>query len=119
MVLACSGGSNVGQMANEAALMLDRMGRGEMSCAAALAAKSPSVVQMAETAQVRVAIDGCKQQCVRKMLETSGYSVDVHVVVEEITVDKSHDFTPDQISVDRVVSRAVTQIKSFQANANV
>jgi len=45
LILACSGGSNVGQITNQAALELTREGRGRMFCLAGLGADIPGIIK--------------------------------------------------------------------------
>lgn len=101
MLLACSGGSNVGQVANDAAKALDQLGQGKMYCAVGVAAKLPSFVRAAKEADKRVAIDGCSVGCVNKALEGAGLSADVHVIVTDLGIEKGHHFnyTQDEVAM--------------------
>ena len=99
MILACSGGSNVGQIANEAAKALDQLGQGSMSCAIGVGARLPKFVAAAEQAFC-VALDGCATGCVRQALENAGVTPGAHLVVTELGIEKAHnfDFTRDQVA---------------------
>lgn len=59
MILACSGGSNVGQLSNQAAIELTREGFGKMFCLAGIGGKLGGFVQSAKDVENMVAIDGC------------------------------------------------------------
>ena len=48
MILACSGGSNVGQLSNEAAVELTREGFGKMFCLAGIGGHLSGFVQSAK-----------------------------------------------------------------------
>lgn len=106
MLLACSGGSNVGQIANDAAKALDRLGRGKMFCAVGVAGQleidSPlkTFVGMARKADTIVAVDGCEVKCVAKALAKAGLTADVESVATDLGIEKGHhfDYTDDQVA---------------------
>lgn len=111
MFLACSGGSNVGQIANDAARTLDSLGQGKMYCAVGVALQIEGFPETARAAEVRVAIDGCEKGCVRKALEAVSIPVDAQVVVTELGIEKAHrfDYTQDEVAlVGDAVVKAVT-----------
>jgi len=107
VLLACSGGSNVGQIANNAAVALTQLKQGKMSCVVGLAAHIPEFDERMEEASFIVAIDGCDTACARKAVEHMQRCADVHVVVTELGIDKEHQFdiTPDHVGL---VAKAVT-----------
>ncbi len=55
MILACSGGSNVGQLSNQAAVELTREGYGKMFCLAGIGAHLTGFVWSSSTAARRPA----------------------------------------------------------------
>ena len=59
MILACSGGSNVGQLSNQAAIELTQEGFGKMFCLAGIGGNLGGFVQSAKDVPGMVAIDGC------------------------------------------------------------
>ena len=67
VILACSGGSNVGQIANEAAKALDQLGQGRMSCGISVALGLPKFIEAVRDS-VCVALDGCPTACVKQAL---------------------------------------------------
>ena len=99
LILACSGGSNVGQITNEAAKALDQLGQGRMSCAIGVGAQLPAFVEAARDS-LCVALDGCAVACVKCALVNAGLAPDVHVVVTGLGIEKQHDFdfTRDQVA---------------------
>ena len=107
LVFPCSGGSNVGQIANAAAIELARQGVARMYCLAGVAAHIPGMVDSAVGAQRCIAIDGCGVACARKALEHAGITVHHSVVVTELSIKKSHDFEWSQDDVHQVVLAAV------------
>ena len=93
MILACSGGSNVGQLANQAAVELTREGFGKMYCLAGVGGLLSGFVQSAKDAPRMLAIDGCATGCARSILENADVPLKGYVVVSELGIDKNHDFT--------------------------
>ncbi len=113
LLLACSGGSNVGQIANDAARALDGYGQGSMYCAVGVGAQLESFVRSAQ-AKPCVAIDGCPVACVRKSLENIGVSPAVHVVVTELGIEKRHAFDHTNDDIARVVGATADALAARQ-----
>ena len=66
MILACSGGSNVGQLSNQAAVELTQEGFGKMFCLAGIGAQLSGFVQSAKDVPNMVVLDGCDVGCSRE-----------------------------------------------------
>lgn len=80
LLLACSGGSNVGQIANDAAKALDQLGQGSMYCLIGIGMQLPPFVERTKKEGTNVvAIDGCGVTCARKALENIGMTPNVYV----------------------------------------
>jgi uncharacterized metal-binding protein len=69
MILACSGGSNVGQLANQAAVELTQEGFGKIYCLAGVGGLVSGFVQSAKDTPEMIAIDGCSIGCAKAILE--------------------------------------------------
>ncbi len=119
MLLACSGGSNVGQLSNDCAKRLTQLGQGKMFCAVGVAGKldmpnGSTFVDAAKAADVRVAIDGCGVRCVGKALESSGLTVDVQVVLSsEMPMEKGYNFDTTEADVAKACGITVDKIKAL------
>jgi len=72
MILACSGGSNVGQISNEVARRLTVDNRGVMFCLAGLGGDVDPLVDRTKSAERVLVIDGCPVACAKKTLERHG-----------------------------------------------
>ena len=92
MVLACSGGSNVGQLSNQAAVELTREGMGKMFCLAGIGGQLSGFVQSAKDVPQMVAIDGCPVGCAKAILEQAKVPVKNYIVVTELGIEKNKDF---------------------------
>uniref|UniRef100_A0A7C4GCS1 Zinc-binding protein n=1 Tax=candidate division WOR-3 bacterium TaxID=2052148 RepID=A0A7C4GCS1_UNCW3 len=106
LLLACSGGSNVGQLANDAARVLDGYGQGSLFCAIGVGAQLPNFVNSAREKPC-VAIDGCPVACVRKTLVNVGVNPKAHIVVTELGIEKRHTFDHTNDDIARVVAAVV------------
>jgi len=74
LVYSCSGCSNVAQLANDLAVVLDREGSAQMSCIAGVGGQVKQLVKVAQSGRPILAVDGCPLNCVKQTLAT------VHVV---------------------------------------
>jgi uncharacterized metal-binding protein len=102
MILACSGSSNLGQLANSAAVELTREGFGKMSCLAAIGAHLDNFVQSARNASNLVTIDGCPMGCARHALEHAGISLQTYVLLYDLGIEKTKDTVLDPAEVEKV-----------------
>lgn len=70
LVYSCSGCSNVAQLANDLAVVLDRAGSAQMSCIAGVGGKVKQLVKLAQSGRPILAVDGCALNCVKQTLAT-------------------------------------------------
>ena len=92
MILSCSGGSNVGQLANQAAVELTREGFGKMFCLAGIGGRLSGFVQSAKDVPAMVAIDGCQVGCAKAILEAAGVPLERYLVLTDLGIEKNKDF---------------------------
>lgn len=104
LVFACSGGSNVGQISNAAAMELDRRGVARIYCLAGVASHLSGMVDSATSADSRIVIDGCAVACARKAMEHAGAQVDRAIVVTDLGIAKNHIFEWSTDEIERVVT---------------
>ncbi|MBU0972756.1 MAG: putative zinc-binding protein [Proteobacteria bacterium] len=104
MILACSGGSNVGQLSNQAAIELTREGVGKMFCLAGIGAQLGGFVQSAKEVDTMVAIDGCPVGCAKAILEQAQVPLKNHLVITELGIEKNKNLTPRAEDIARVKS---------------
>ena len=108
LIFPCSGGSNVGQIANEAAKGLSSQGIGGMSCLAGIGGHVNGFAEATRGVKKVIAIDGCPVHCARKTLEYAECPVTVHVVVTDLGIRKKsnlHLDDKDIIKVENVVKK--------------
>ena len=112
MILACSGGSNVGQLSNQAAVELTQEGFGKMFCLAGIGGKLSGFVQSAKDVPVMVAIDGCQVGCAKAILENAQVPMKHYLVITDEGIEKNKNFSLQRADIDRVkaaVKRVVSQ----------
>jgi uncharacterized metal-binding protein len=109
IIYSCSGiGSNVGQLANEAACRLAVEGYGGGSCLAGVGGSVEKLVSVAKSADERVVIDGCPVACAKKILEDKGLAIDRYVLITELGITK----TPGPAYNERDVQTIIDAIKN-------
>ena len=113
MILPCSGGSNVGQLANQAAVELTCEGFGRMFCLAGIGGRLSGFVRSARDVPVLVAIDGCQIGCARAVLENVDIPLTHYLVITDEGIEKNKNFDLQRADIDcvkaavkRVVSRS-------------
>lgn len=89
MVFSCSGGSNVGQLANNAALDITKEGKAKMYCLAGLGGHVPGIIEATKQAKKVIVVDGCPVACSKKMVEHVGINVDHHIIITEEGIEKT------------------------------
>jgi uncharacterized metal-binding protein len=108
LIFTCAGAAYSGQVANRSGVQLMEQGAGNLFCIAAVAADVPQKMDRARNAGRRIAIDGCEDHCVRKVLEKAGLSADVHVVLTDMGIEKK-PAQPNMINDAKKVVESVKQ----------
>lgn len=105
MILACSGGSNVGQLSNQAAIELTQEGYGKMFCLAGIGGQLSGFVQSAKDVPNLVAIDGCQVGCAKVILDQAGITAKNYLVLTDNPgIEKNKDFELKREKIDQVKS---------------
>jgi uncharacterized metal-binding protein len=102
MILACSGGSNVGQLSNQAAVELTQEGFGKMFCLAGIGGQLSGFVQSAKDVPEMVVIDGCSVGCAKACLDQAEVPVGNYLVLTDLGIEKNKDFNLRRDEIDRV-----------------
>ena len=113
LVYACSGCSNVAQLANQVAVQMDRRGYAEMSCIAGVGGDVPKLVKVARSGRRIIALDGCPLACVRNSLARHGVIPDQYHQLGEYGFRKRYhtDFEPQEAEqlMHRIIARSGLQ----------
>lgn len=102
LVFACSGGSNVGQLSNEAAKRLDQEGVGSFFCMAGIGGGIAGIVGKSKEADATIVIDGCDVGCVKAAFEREGVPMSKYVVITDLGIEKGHHFNLEDVQVEAV-----------------
>ena len=109
-VVACSGASNVGQIANQAAIELAKEKVAGFFCLAGVGGHIKGMVKSAKEAGLMIAIDGCPVQCAAKTLQHADIEPAIQVIVTELGIEKSPDLDPDKNACTRVVAKVKEEL---------
>ena len=110
LIFPCSGGSNVGQIANQAGVKLTQEGMGKFFCLAGIGGHVSGMIESTKAGKMLVAIDGCPVACAKKTLEHAGFNIDEYVQVTDLGIEKNHDLNPLTPDVDKVAQYLEAQI---------
>lgn len=111
LIFACSGGADVGALADQAARKLTADGVAKMFCLAGIGGRVSGIMKTTEAATKVVAIDGCPLNCARKSLEQAGFTEFTHVQLADLGFAKGES----PVTEDRVASVA-TLVAPYFAN---
>jgi len=102
MILTCSGGSNVGQLSNRAAVELTQEGFGKMFCLAGIGGHLGGFVQSAKDVPRMVAVDGCEVGCAKAVLEHAEIPSKNYLVITDLGFEKNKDFNLKEDDIQTV-----------------
>jgi len=102
MLLACSGGSNVGQLTNQAAVELTQEGFGKMYCLVGIGAQLKNFVQSAKDAETIVTLDGCSLGCAKAVLEQAKIPNKNYLVLTDLGIEKNKNLALQKEDVQKV-----------------
>jgi len=109
-VLACSGGSNVGQITNEVAKRLDQANVAKFFCLAGVGGHISGMVASVAGSDRVLVLDGCPLGCAKATMEAAGLSNYEYLVVTELGIEKNHDFSLNETEVDRVLQASRSKL---------
>ena len=107
LIYACSGCSNVAQLANTVAVNLDRRGLAEMSCIAGVGGGVKSLVKKAQMGRDIIAIDGCPLACTKACLSNAGVEATYYVQLADRQYKKRYHSDYSQADVAQVAERLI------------
>ena len=118
MILSCSGGSNVGQLSNQAATELTQEGFGKIFCLAGIGGHLSGFVQSAKDVPNMVAIDGCEVGCAKAILGQADVPLKSYLVLTELCIEKNKDFNLKRDEIDKVKAAIKQACPSQQTTAS-
>ena len=118
LIFTCSGASNVGQVANQAALDLQQEGVGRMLCLAGIGGHVSGMIASARAGKRLLGIDGCPIACTKKTMEHAGLPLNDYLVITELGFEKkAYSGAVEQEMLDKVKDELKRQIGSLKENA--
>jgi uncharacterized metal-binding protein len=102
MLLSCSGGSNVGQLANQAAVELTQEGFGKMACLAGIGAHLSGFVKSAKDVPELIVIDGCEVGCSKGILQHTDTPLKYYLVLTAMGIEKNKNFNLSWEDINKV-----------------
>ncbi len=106
LIFACSGASDVGEIADRTARKLTREGAGKMFCLTGIGGRVASIVKTAKAADKIVALDGCAQNCAHHCLEEAGFKNFAHIQLGELGMEKGMSPVTDDAIARAAVAAA-------------
>jgi len=110
LIFPCSGGSNVGQIANQAGVKLTQDGMGNFFCLAGIGGHVSGMIESTKAGKMLIAIDGCPVACAKKTLEHAGFNINEYVQVTDLGIEKNHVLNPLLPDVEKVTQYLSAQI---------
>lgn len=112
VTLACSGGSNVGQITNEVARCLWSEGLVNFFCLAGVGGHVSGMVASVEGSDKVLVLDGCPVGCARKCMEAAGLSEYEYLMVTDLGIAKEKTFDLAEADVARVAAEARARLSA-------
>jgi uncharacterized metal-binding protein len=106
-VLACSGCSAAGELADHTARRLQQLGAAKMGCLAGVGARIPSITAKVRGAPGILMIDGCSLECGANVLRNAGFSNFKQLKLHELSVRKNDASVVDEATVARLAKAAL------------
>ncbi|MFO7898865.1 MAG: putative zinc-binding protein [Planctomycetota bacterium] len=106
LIYACSGGANVGEVADRTGRALMAEGRGTMWCLAGLGGSVGPILDRAKKADVNLVLDGCPVDCAKKIFENAGITNFRQIKVTDLGIEKAKGVPVTDEQVAKAVARA-------------
>jgi uncharacterized metal-binding protein len=88
LIFPCSGSSDVGAIADQAARKMTRDGTGRMYCLAGIGGRVSGIMKSTEAAGRILVLDGCPQECAAKTLRLAGFNTFEHIRLSDLGLAK-------------------------------
>lgn len=110
VVLACSGCSAAGELADHTARRLQQLGVAKMSCLAGVGGRIPSIMSTVQQASGILMIDGCPLECGASVLRSAGFTSFKQLKLHELNVRKNDAGAVDEATVTRLAEAALRRL---------
>jgi len=112
LIFACSGASNVGQLANGVAQQLAKNGEGSMSCIAAIGAHLDGFVVSARDCDQLIVLDGCERNCALLTFQQVEVKPHVHLTFTDQGFEKKHGEGTSEAELRRAYDLVIEKMKA-------
>lgn len=116
-VLACSGCSAAGELADHTARRLQKLGVAKMSCLAGVGGHIPSITATVRQASSILMIDGCPLECGANVLRNAGFANFKQLKLHELGVRKNDAGTVDRATVAALAEAAMRVLNELPENS--
>jgi uncharacterized metal-binding protein len=110
LIFSCAGSSNVGQIANQAAIRFAQAGIGRTSWLAGIGGDVSGMVESTKAGKMLVAINGCPVTFVTKMLEHAGFHFEEYIQATDLGIEKNLNLDLDPSDAGKVASHVASLI---------
>jgi len=114
VVLACSGCSAAGELADHTARRLQQLGVAKMSCLAGVGGRIPSITDTVRGAPGILMIDGCPLECGANVLRNAGFTDFKQLKLHEFSVRKNDAGAVDKATVARLAEAALRVLRESE-----
>ena len=111
LIFACSGGADVGEIADRAARRASRKSCGRMFCLAGIGGRIGGILQAARAAPGVLAIDGCSLDCAKNTLQQAGFNNFAHLQIAECGLEKGKAAVTDE-NIMKIADKAAEMLES-------
>lgn len=119
LVYACSGGANVGEIADASARKLMKENCATMFCLAGLGAQIEGMVQTAKDAELNLLIDGCPMDCTKKVFDKLAITNYHQLRVTDLGIEKTKGVEITEEQVTKTVQKAKQLVAQAQGGITV
>ena len=109
-VLACSGCSRAGELADHTARRLQELGVARMTCLAGVGGRVKTILATVNAAPERMMIDGCPLECGAHALRLAGIAEFQHFKLHELGIRKHHSEVSEE-TVQALAEAAAIRLK--------
>lgn len=110
LVFACSEGSDVGEIADRVARLLDEKATIRMFCLTGIGGRVSGILATTAAAAKILVIDGCPQDCAKRTLAQAGFVDILHLRLSDLGLKKGESSVNEQ-SLQWVTQRAVQLLR--------
>jgi uncharacterized metal-binding protein len=118
LAYSCSGASNLGQLANEIASRLDRLGLVDMACLTAIASGNEQSLAAATSGRPVLAISGCSLACADTVFADRGVPVSRSISLADSGVLKAKHSGVEAAESERIFREKLREVEPFLRDAD-